>query len=198
MPSSWLNAGAAATDNCNIASITYQDAAAGTCPLVVTRTFIVTDDCGNQTTVAQSISIDDTTPPTVTAPTDLELEACDSGDITTALNGSTLPYSTTAATITVAQFLAEAGAAATDNCNIASITYQDAAAGTCPLVVTRTFIVTDDCGNQTTVAQSISIDDTTPPTVTAPTDLELKLAIPVTLLLLLTDQHSRTAQQLLQ
>ena len=42
----------------------------------------------------------------------------------------------------------------------------DAAAGTCPIVVTRTYTVTDACGNFSTYNQTINVDDTTPPAIT--------------------------------
>jgi hypothetical protein len=37
--------------------------------------------------------------------------------------------------------------------------------GTCPLVVTRTYTITDACGNAATVTQTISIDDTDAPVI---------------------------------
>ncbi len=160
--------GAAASDNCNIASVTYQDSQTSSCPIVVTRIWRITDDCNNTTTVNQSIDIDDTTPPTVTVPDDYILEGC---DVTAIVD---FAYSTTATTVTLAEYLALTGAAASDNCNIASVTYQDSQTGSCPIVVTRTWRITDDCSNTTTVNQTINIDDTTPPTVTVPDDYILE------------------------
>ena len=46
------------------------------------------------------------------------------------------------------------------------VTSSDAAAGTCPIVVTRTYTVTDACGNVSTYNQTINVDDTTPPAIT--------------------------------
>ena len=79
--------------------------------MTITRTFIVYDLCGNSATCDQTITIDDTTDPTITCPTDLALEACTTADITTVTGGSTLAYSETIVTITLAQYLAETGAA---------------------------------------------------------------------------------------
>ncbi|MBD3636791.1 MAG: hypothetical protein HUJ25_05560, partial [Crocinitomicaceae bacterium] len=42
---------------------------------------------------------------------------------------------------------------------------------TCPETITRTYRVTDTCGNFTDVAQTITVDDITPPTGTAPADI---------------------------
>ncbi len=93
----------------------------------------------------QTIDIDDTTPPTVTVPDDYTLEGCDVSAIVD------FAYTTTETTVTLAAYLALTGAAASDNCNIASVTYQDGQAGSCPIVVTSTWRITDDCSNTTTV-----------------------------------------------
>ncbi|MFH0759019.1 MAG: gliding motility-associated C-terminal domain-containing protein, partial [Bacteroidota bacterium] len=103
---------------------------------------------------------DDTTLPTVTVPNTYTVEGCDVGVITD------FAYTTTETTVTLAGYLALAGAAASDNCNIAGVTYQDGQAGSCPIVVTRTWRITDDCSNTTTVYQTINVDDTTPPVIT--------------------------------
>ena len=132
---------------------------------MVTRTWRVTDACGNTTTVTQTITIDDTTAPTVTKPDDYTLEGCDVTAIT--LFG----YNEAETTVTLAGYLALSGAAATDNCGVTTVTYQDSRSGNCPIVVTRTWRVTDACGNTTTVTQTITIDDTTAPTFTAPADI---------------------------
>jgi hypothetical protein len=42
--------------------------------------------------------------------------------------------------------------------------------GDCPVVVTRTFTATDECGNTGTAVQVITIGDTTDPVVTLDED----------------------------
>ena len=58
------------TDNCDPAgSVTGTDSApSGTCPAVITRTWIVTDACGNTATATQTITILDQTAPVFVAP----------------------------------------------------------------------------------------------------------------------------------
>lgn len=142
----------------------YQDAAAGTCPIVVTRTWTISDDSGS-IQCSQTINIDDTTPPVINpCPATITVEGCTTADIQ---NGglTALSFSTTSASITEGQFTGENGAA-TDNCTAATninYSYQDAAAGTCPIIVTRTFTLKDYCDNPTTCQQTINIDDTTLP-----------------------------------
>src|SRR5947199_284511 len=80
---------------------------------------------------------------------------------------SGLTYSETAVTITAAQ-LSTAGGSASDTCGLSSITYQDSKTGSCPIVVTRTFTAKDVCLNTTSKMQTIEVDDTTPPSLTAP------------------------------
>src|SRR5439155_2206662 len=92
------------------------------CPIVVTRTFTAKDVCLNTTSKAQTIEVDDTTAPSLTAPANKtgvnHVEGCD----TSAISG--LTYSETAVTITAAQ-LSTAGGSASDACGLSSITYQD-------------------------------------------------------------------------
>ncbi len=160
--------GASASDNCGIATITYQDSQSGNCPLTVTRIFRITDDNGNLTTKSQIIHVDDTIAPTVTPPSDYNLEGCNISAITD------FPYSETETVITLPEFLALPGAGVTENCHIASVTYQDTRSGTCPVEVRRTFRLSDDCGNTTSVIQTIRVNDTTAPVVIAPSDYDIQ------------------------
>ena len=147
----------ACTPDANLV-VTYADASAGTCPLVITRIYRVTDDCGNYATTTQTIHIDDTTPPSVTGtipPT--TIEGCTAIEVPAAVN-----------TVTALEAL---GLTISDTCTAdagLTVTSADASAGTCPVVITRTYTISDACGNSTTVTQTISIDDTTPPAITCP------------------------------
>src|SRR4029079_10601405 len=154
-------AGGSVSDNCTVASVTYQDSKAGTCPVVVTRLFKATDQCGNQSTATQTITVDDTTDPVLAGPANTTVEGCSEGAI------AGLAYSETAVTISAAQ-LTTAGGSVSDNCTVASVTYQDSKAGTCPVVVTRLFKATDQCGNQSPATQTITVDDTTDPVLAGP------------------------------
>ncbi|MCR9287925.1 T9SS type A sorting domain-containing protein [Saprospiraceae bacterium] len=145
-------------------TVSHSDASSGTCPVVVTRTYTVKDACGNGTDVTQTINVDDTTDPVIsTCPPTRDVEGCDTGDI---MNGSltALAYSETDVTITNTQFTNEGGAI-TEACGY-TIKYKDSSTGTCPIVITRTFTVTDDCGNPITCDQTINIDDDTAPSIT--------------------------------
>jgi uncharacterized repeat protein (TIGR01451 family) len=143
---------AVATDNCDTAPVvTYSDVtAAGGCPqeYTITRTWTATDACGNGTNCTQVITVDDSTPPTITTcPANITIECTD----------STLPANT-------------GMASATDNCDPAPVvTYSDVtAAGGCPqeYTITRTWTATDACGNGTNCTQVVTVDDSTPPTIT--------------------------------
>ncbi len=153
-----------ATDNCSgPVTVTHvSDVSDGnTCPEVITRTYRATDSCGNFVECTQTITVTDTTEPTINAPTDLTLEGCDVSVIT-----SSLSYSETLVAITLAEYMAEDGASATDNCGIDYITYIDESdAGSCPETITRTFTVYDLCGNFTSASQIITINDTTNPVI---------------------------------
>ncbi|MCB9197659.1 MAG: T9SS type A sorting domain-containing protein [Flavobacteriales bacterium] len=137
-----------ATDNCvgtitGVANVTFPITSQGT--TVVTWTF--DDGNGNSITQTQNVIIDDVTPPVADA---------------TVLTDLTDECSVTAPTAPTA----------TDNCGgtitgVANVTFPITAQGT--TLVTWTF--DDGNGNSITQTQNVIIDDVTPPTITAPTDI---------------------------
>ncbi|MBK8506831.1 MAG: hypothetical protein IPL46_34450 [Saprospiraceae bacterium] len=159
--------GGNANDNCGIDSLFYVDSRTGACPIVVTRTFTVVDSCGRRATCNQTISVDDTTVPTITAPANIDVEGCVISDIS---GTSGLPYSPVSTLLTVATFTGlGGGAAVNDNCAILDITYSDVVTtDACQYQLTRTFIVRDTCLNQAVAVQTVRIADLTNPTITCP------------------------------
>src|SRR5690606_1462078 len=108
----------------------------GECPLVITRTFSVTDACSQTATSTQIISIENNVAPTLVAPQDVILECEDSTD----------PSFTGTATIS-------------DTCGTRAITFEDVTTpGTCEgtYTITRTWTATDACGNTATASQTIN------------------------------------------
>jgi hypothetical protein len=142
-------------DNCTAAPVVafVSDVSDGnTCPEIITRTYSVTDDCGNSINVTQTITIDDTTNPTASNPSPITVQCF-----------ADVPASNIAVVTDEA-----------DNCTAAPVVafVSDVSNGlTCPEVITRTYRVTDDCGNFTDVTQIITVDDTTPPVFAAPADV---------------------------
>src|SRR5204862_4094229 len=138
-------------DNC-IGPITVTnvgDVSRGTCTIIITRTYRVTDACGNNITVTQTITVQDLVPPTASNPAPVTV-ACIADvpvpDVTVVTDEE-------------------------DNC-IGPITVThvgDVSSGTCPIIITRTYRVTDACGNNITVTQIISIQDLVPPIARKPT-----------------------------
>ncbi|RYM33513.1 T9SS type B sorting domain-containing protein [Brumimicrobium glaciale] len=161
-------------DNCTLTpTVTYVgDLSDGnTCPEIITRTYNIADECGNSTDVAQTITIIDDINPTGTAPAAMAFQCL--GDIP-------------AADITLITDEA-------DNCiTIPTVTYVgDASDGnTCPEVITRTYRITDVCGNYTDITQAFTINDDILPTGTAPLDFAFQCVtdIPVPDITLITDE----------
>ena len=172
---------ATATDNCSTAIISYTDVTtAGTCTgsSTITRTWKATDACGKFSEADQTINIQDVAPPVITgtiAPTDLE--AC---------NVSVVP-----AAVTTVAALGSLGLTITDNAALnPNVTYVDATSGTCPIVVTRTYMVKDVCNNESTVNQVFNVEDTTKPVITfCPTP---PATLDITNLTDMTYEHSGT------
>ncbi|MDC1362383.1 hypothetical protein N8203_04685, partial [Crocinitomicaceae bacterium] len=107
------------------------------CPEVITRTYSVTDDCGNSINVTQTITVDDVTPPTASNPPTLNITtgpapAPDVTAITDEADNCTL--------IPIVAFVSDSS----DN-------------NSCPETIYREYSITDDCGNQTFVTQLIII-----------------------------------------
>ncbi len=127
---------------------------------IITRTWTVTDACGNSTSDVQVITLQDMTAPVFDfAPADQTLDCA-------------------------ADYALEM-ATATDACTGVTVTYVDSESFPCTgsRVIERVFTAVDGCGNSTTHLQTISFLDTTAPTFTAtPEDLSLECsdALPIT------------------
>ena len=143
---------ASATDNCGEAFIVMSaDTVAGDCTqsYVVTRTFMASDECGNETTLSQTITIQDTTAPSFNEdlPMDMTVE-CDNVPLASVLT-------------------------ATDNCQDVEVVYSsEENAGDCMgrYTIVRTWTVADDCGNDNAHTQTLTVQDTTAPELTIPSD----------------------------
>ena len=150
---------ATASDNCGevVVEVVREDIpgdAAGN--YTILRTFTATDDAGNLTSVIQTITVEDTTAPVLTIPADYTVECSDE--------------------------IVLDDASATDNCadeeegiviELVEIVTPGNATGN--YTITRTFTATDDAGNATTLAQTITVEDTTSPDfLTIPADVTIE------------------------
>ncbi len=144
---------AEASDNCdNSPIITFNDVTiAGLCPHghTIIRTWHATDESGSTSTCEQVINVEDTTSPTfIFCPSDMILDCGENTDPSNTGMGS-----------------------ASDNCdNVPVVNFSDSTiAGSCPqeYAITRTWTATDACGNIANCIQVITIEDSTPPTITS-------------------------------
>jgi hypothetical protein len=134
-------------DNCSVGDATYSDAVNNSdpCNIIITRTWSLVDDASNPAADQdQIITVLDTISPTASNPAPINVECA-----------ADVP----APDVTVVTDEA-------DNCTAAPVVawVSDVSDGfTCPEVITRTYSVTDDCGNSINVEQTITVDITTPP-----------------------------------
>ncbi len=149
-----------ATDNCssNLIVSSSDEVEFLTCGYIITRTYSVSDDCGNTTTQNQIITVVDTTEPIITSwPADFSVEC--------------------------GEEIEEAGAiVVSDNCdNELEIIYSETeVAQECGYTIIRTWRAIDDCGNEATVSQTISVtDETAPVIVGVPSDITIECDQPV-------------------
>lgn len=140
-------------DNCGTPTVAFfSDNQVGTCPTTVTRTYRITDDCGNFTDVTQAIVVNDNVAPSGAAPMPITVSC---------LSDLPLPNPTLVTNLT-------------DNCGVPNVSFlSDAQVGTCPTTVTRTYRITDACGNFSDVFQTIIVDDNISPSGTAPAAVEV-------------------------
>jgi hypothetical protein len=148
---------ATVTDNCTTGLIAaYTDGAEVTganCQFSVTRTWTVSDSCGNTQTAEQTITFNrDNEKPVITL----------------------LPATAVACNATAAEVAAAFGAATvTDNCSTgltATGTIQAESVSGCMVTVKKTWTVTDACNNTQTAEQTITFTrDNEKPVLTCPT-----------------------------
>ncbi|RPD47510.1 hypothetical protein [Paracnuella aquatica] len=146
-------AGLTISDNCNgNLSVSSSDGTpSGTCAKSFTRTYTITDGCNNSTQVSQSITVTDDVAPTFTKP----------ANITIYTNGSCTYNADPSITGDVTN--------ESDNCggNLQA-TYSDVTTpATCGYVITRTWSLSDPCGNPAAnQVQTITVRDNINPVIT--------------------------------
>jgi large repetitive protein len=133
-------ASVAGTDNCDTnVEVTFSQTQTDGCPYTIVRTWVATDNCGNNTTGTQTITVVDTTAPVL-----LNVPA----NGTANCNDVPMPVVVTAI----------------DNCdNDVEISYSENQTTGCPYTITRTWIAKDNCNNQSTAIQVINVVDTEAP-----------------------------------
>jgi hypothetical protein len=168
----FVASGGAATDNCDAnLEATYEEGdPVGTCATTIELTWTIKDDCDNFDTCVQTITVDDTTAPVIeTCPIDQDYE-CGPDPTLTANMSSKEDWKFPGATI---QGFLAAGGVARDNCDedLEASYVLSGPTGMCPKVWTLVWTVSDDCDNSDTCTQTITEDDTTPPSIACPDTL---------------------------
>lgn len=156
----------AATDACDPeVTVSYegQTTTPGNCAgnYTITRIWRATDDCDNTTTTAQVITVLDTQAPTFTEPADITINL----DANCEYNAS--------AGITGQISNAADNCSPVDSLRADYFDNFDEGQGS-TVIITRTWIVYDDCGNSSSgQVQIITAVDNTPPTIDCPDDLSV-------------------------
>ncbi|MCB8963409.1 MAG: gliding motility-associated C-terminal domain-containing protein [Bacteroidales bacterium] len=148
-----LLGGGAVIENCNNYTVKFvsDSEPEGLCPSVIKRTYLIADMCDNQKEYVQTIIIKDTIAPTISCPDEVVFDA----GIEDLKNLTGLAFSEAEQQIQPANF-AVLGITANDNC-LFEVTYTDIKTGICPVVISRTFVVTDACGNKDECQQEIKL-----------------------------------------
>lgn len=116
----------------------------------LTRTWTATDDCGNTTTAVQTITVDDTTPPAFNNQPTNQTVSCNA--VPPAANVTIMDSCDPDPTITFSEIRTN---------------------GTCDYeyTITRSWVATDNCGNQSTFNQTITVQDNEAPQFVGPNNI---------------------------
>jgi hypothetical protein len=128
-----------ATDNCTqnlVVNIINETSIPGECFGNIQRTYAVTDHCGNTTTATQTIEVVDNTPPVISNVPYTTVVQC----------GDNIPVVPT-------------NIVAHDNCDPnVTVQFHEAQSGVeCPYTITRMWVATDMCGNESVQTHVISV-----------------------------------------
>src|SRR5678816_1922419 len=152
----WGNATASDACDATVDVVVVSTTPSGTCPVVNTRIWRATDDCGNPSTCSATITVNDNTAPSITCPANT--------------------------TIDCPAAVVWGNATASDACD-ASVTItvvSTTPSGSCPVVNTRIWRATDDCGNTSTCSATVTVRDITPPSITCPSNTTIDCPAVVT------------------
>ena len=145
----------------DVLTVSSEETVSGSCPTTITRTYTVTDLCGNiSNTMTHTITVFDSVAPIINgAIADVTVDGCSLDDIADRQMAAT-----------VDELLALGGIDITEACSMDNLTLNAAEVVTfgCPIVVVRTYSVTDLCENVSNeVTQTITIQDVTAPVFSA-------------------------------
>lgn len=151
--------GGLATDNCaiNTGSVSVVDSpATGSCPRTMVRSYYISDQSGNSSSCQQSITLNDTTPPTLADPADITA-GTDNGVCQAVVN--------------------IINPVVTDNCNMGTTLVRNPAGNVFQAGVTIvTWTATDACGNTATQTQQITVVDDESPNLVCKGPLDVNLS----------------------
>lgn len=150
------------SDNCGTPTVTVSElprsgAGSASSPLIITRVFTATDAAGNHASSTQTITVIDSTPPTLT------------------LNGAS------SMTVECHVSFTDPGASASDNCSGATVATIGAVDVNTPNTYTLSYTATDAAGNTSAPAtRTVTVVDTTPPAITGPSNITAHLPLNTT------------------
>lgn len=141
---------ATASDNCGTPTVTVSQSNNGgagspASPLIITRTYTATDGSTNTASASQTITVIDNTPPTITCPGNITVNA---------------PVGSCSAVVNFT-------VSGSDNCSSPTIVSSPASGSVFPVgTTTVTSTATDAAGNSQSCSFTVTVKDVTPPVIT--------------------------------
>ncbi|MFL6284317.1 MAG: choice-of-anchor Q domain-containing protein [Pyrinomonadaceae bacterium] len=139
-----------ASDNCGAPTVGVSESSNGgagspASPLIITRTYTATDSAGLSASATQTITVIDNTPPAITCPPDISLNA-PAGTCSASVNFTVL---------------------ASDNCSVPSVVTSNASGSVFPLGTTTVVATaTDAAGNSRSCSFKVTVKDVGAPVIT--------------------------------
>ena len=141
---------ATASDNCGTPAVSVSEATNGgagsiASPLIITRTYTATDGVGRTASASQTITVIDSTPPTITCPADIAVNA---------------PPGTCSASVNFS-------VTASDNCSVPTVVSSPASGSVFPVGTTTVVATaTDAAGNSRSCSFTVTVKDVEAPVIT--------------------------------
>ena len=161
-------------DNCSSIRVARTGVPAGNFFPVgtTTITYTATDGSGNSASATQTVTITENTPPIIFAPPNATYTCL--SEVPAASPGQA-----TGPDIEVSGVLVPGPPS--DNCGTPVVTVNQTTNGSgsasSPLIITRTYTATDAAGNSASAAQTITVIDPTPPTISCPANIVVYLPL---------------------
>jgi len=171
-----------ADDNCSVHVTRTGVPAGNNFPAgTTTITYTATDGSGNTATATQHVTVTETSPPIIFAPADASYTCLSEVPAANPAQAGGPLRDTSGLPVRDENGNLVPGGTPYDNCGTPTVTVTETSSGAgsaaSPKIILRTFTATDASGNSSRAVQTITVTDSTPPTISCPSDITVYLPL---------------------